>query len=165
MKAPLTIEPAYTVPRITDIENFVAGLLAIRKHGIPQNIWVHPFDHAAVTGAIEAAAQSPTPAPLPDLPVSESGSADQADSDSRSSATHQAMKLRYDQAEADRREALRECMRKHFGSPPVPKEPAPAISQSVPWSCPHCGTPVSGGKAESAAGSFRFSFPPNQPWA
>lgn len=37
------------IPRIDNLADYAAGLLAIQRHGIPQNIWIHPDDHKLIT--------------------------------------------------------------------------------------------------------------------
>jgi hypothetical protein len=41
-------------PRIESIADYAAGLLAIQRHGITQNIWIHPDDHKLISPLITA---------------------------------------------------------------------------------------------------------------
>jgi hypothetical protein len=54
----ILITASFLSPRIGNLHDFVAGLIAIRSHGIVQNIHLHPADKAAVEDAL-AAASSP----------------------------------------------------------------------------------------------------------
>ncbi len=45
---PITFTITRLAPRIDNLSDYAAGLAAIQRNGIPQNIWIHPEDHKAI---------------------------------------------------------------------------------------------------------------------
>lgn len=41
-------------PRVDHLDYFAAGLAAIQRQGIPQNIWIHPEDHKLLPADLTA---------------------------------------------------------------------------------------------------------------
>jgi hypothetical protein len=46
---PIILIPCHLSPRVANLADYVAGLLAIRAHGIPQTLHLHPQDIAIIS--------------------------------------------------------------------------------------------------------------------
>ena len=51
---PIIFTITILAPRIGNLTDYATGLLVIQRNGIPQNIWIHPQDHAALLPLITA---------------------------------------------------------------------------------------------------------------
>jgi hypothetical protein len=48
----LKLIPSYLTPRIDNIADYAAGLLAIQRHGIAQTVHIHPADILLIAALI-----------------------------------------------------------------------------------------------------------------
>jgi hypothetical protein len=52
--SPIIFTLTILAPRVENLTDYAAGLLVIQRNRIPQNIWIHPQDHAALLPLITA---------------------------------------------------------------------------------------------------------------